>query len=183
MQDNGSWAGPSGTLFAEGIGNDDWFRIGGGDGFYSVVDPTDSNIVYVESQNGNVARLELKTGERRSIKPQPPAGEKDYRFDWNTPIVISPFNNRTIYLGGNCVFRSTDRGDSWTRSEDLTNNEDRDRIPIMGALPDKDMLSRDDGVETFGQIVTLVESPMKEGLLYAGTDDGNLQVSRDSGKT
>ncbi|MGA9770523.1 MAG: hypothetical protein WBV94_15905 [Blastocatellia bacterium] len=183
LQDNGSWAGPSGTLFSEGIGNDDWFRTGGGDGFYSVVDPTDSNIIYVESQNGFVARLELKTGERRSIKPQPPAGEKDYRFDWNTPIVISPHNNRTIYLGGNRVFRSTDRGDSWTRSEDLTNNEDRDRIPIMGALPDKDMLSRHDGVETFGQVVTLVESPMKEGLLYAGTDDGNLQVSRDSGKT
>src|ERR1044072_5764369 len=183
LQDNGSWAGPSGPLNADGISNDDWFRTGGGDGFYSVVDPTDSNIIYVESQNGAVARLELRTGERRSIRAEPPVGEKDYRFDWNTPIVISPHNNRTIYLGGNRVFRSTDRGDSWTRSEDLTNNEDRDRIPIMGVLPDKDMLSRDDGVETFGQIVTLVESPMKEGLLYAGTDDGNLQVSRDSGKT
>jgi photosystem II stability/assembly factor-like uncharacterized protein len=184
LQDNGSWAGPSGTLNQEGITNDDWFRTGGGDGFYSVVDPSDQDIVYVESQNGNVSRLELKTTERRNIRPEPPAGEKPYRFDWNSPIAISPHNNRTIYYGGNRVFRSTDRGDTWTtRSEDLSNNQDRDKLAIMGALPDKDMLSRHDGQETFGQVVTLAESPLKEGLLYAGTDDGNLQVSRDSGKT
>jgi photosystem II stability/assembly factor-like uncharacterized protein len=183
LQDNGSWAGPSGTLYQEGIGNDDWFRTGGGDGFYSVVDPKDPSIIYVESQNGNVARLELKTSERRNIKPEPPAGEPAYRFDWNSPIVISAHNNRTIYFAGNRVFRSTDRGDTWTRSEDLTNNADRDKLPIMGKLPDRDMLSRHDGQETFGHVVTLAESPMKEGLLYAGTDDGNLQISRDSGKT
>jgi photosystem II stability/assembly factor-like uncharacterized protein len=183
LQDNGSWAGPSGTLYQEGIGNDDWFRTGGGDGFYSVVDPSDPSIIYVESQNGTVARLELKTSERRSIKPEAPDGEAPYRFDWNSPIVISPHNNHTIYFGGNRVFRSTDRGNSWTRSEDLSNNADRDKIPIMGKLPDKDMLSRHDGQETFGQIVTLAESPIKEGLLYAGTDDGNLQISRDAGKT
>jgi len=183
LQDNGSWAGPSGTLYQEGIGNDDWFRTGGGDGFYSVVDPKDPAVIYVESQNGNVARLELKTSERRNIKPEAPDGEPQYRFDWNTPIVISPHNNHTIYLAGNRVFRSTDRGDSWTRSEDLSNNADRDKMPIMGKLPDKDMLSRHDGQETFGQVVTLAESPIKEGLLYAGTDDGNLQISRDAGKT
>ena len=184
LQDNGSWAGPSGTFNQEGITNDDWFRIGGGDGFYSVVDPTDPDTVYVESQGGNVARLELKTTERRNIKPEAPSGEKPYRFDWNSPIVISPHNNRTIYFGGDRVFRSTDRGDTWTtRSEDLSNNQDRDKLPIMGAIPDKNMLSRHDGQETFGQVVTLAESPIKEGLLYAGTDDGNLQISRDSGKT
>ncbi|HEY6230694.1 MAG TPA: hypothetical protein VIW64_05490 [Pyrinomonadaceae bacterium] len=183
LQDNGSWAGPSGTLNQEGITNDDWFRTGGGDGFYSVVDPTDPSIVYVESQNGSVSRLELKTGERKSIKPQARPGEKQYRFDWNSPIVISPHNNRTIYFAGNRVFRSTDRGNTWTWSEDLTKNQDREKLPIMGALPDKDTLSRHDGVETFGQVVTFAESPIKEGLLYAGTDDGNLQISRDSGKT
>ena len=183
LQDNGSWAGPSGTLNTEGITNDEWFRTGGGDGFYSVVDITDPSTIYVESQDGNVARLELKSGERRNIRPEPPAGEKPYRFDWNSPIVISPHNNRTIYFGGNRVFRSTDRGDSWTRSEDLSKDQDRDKFPIMGALPDRNMLSRHDGVQTFGQVVTLAESTMKEGLLYAGTDDGNLHVSRDAGKT
>jgi len=183
LQDNGSWAGPSGTLNSEGITNDEWFRTGGGDGFYSVVDISDPSIIYVESQDGNVARLELKTSERRNIRPEPPAGEKPYRFDWNSPIVISPHNNRTIYFGGNRVFRSTDRGDTWTRSEDLSKNQDRDKFPIMGVLPDRTMLSRHDGVQTFGQVVTLAESQMKEGLLYAGTDDGNLHVSRDAGKT
>lgn len=183
LQDNGSWAGPSGTLNQEGITNDDWFRTGGGDGFYSVVDSTDPSIIYVESQNGSVSRLELKTGERKSIKPEGRVGEKRYRFDWNSPIVISAHNNRTIYFAGNRVFRSADRGNTWTWSDDLTKNQDREKLPIMGALPDKTILSRHDGVETFGQIVTLAESPIKEGLLYAGTDDGNLQVSRDGGRT
>jgi photosystem II stability/assembly factor-like uncharacterized protein len=183
LQDNGSWAGPSGTLNVEGITNDEWFRTGGGDGFYSVVDPTDASVIYVESQDGNVARLETKAGERRNIRPEPPSGERPYRFDWNSPIVISPFNNRTIYFGGNRIFKSTDRGDSWSRSEDLSKDQDREKLPIMGVLPDKNMLSRHDGVQTFGQVVTLAESPIKEGLLYAGTDDGNLQISRDGGKT
>ncbi|HEX9545466.1 MAG TPA: hypothetical protein VF955_09790, partial [Pyrinomonadaceae bacterium] len=183
LQDNGSWSGPSGTLNQEGITNDDWFRTGGGDGFYSVVDPTDPSIVYVESQNGSMSRLELKTGERKSIKPESRPGEKRYRFDWNSPIVISPFNNRTIYFAGNRVFKSTDRGNTWTWSDDLTKNQDREKLPIMGALPDKNMLSRHDGQETFGQIVTFAESPIKEGLLYAGTDDGNLQISRDGSRT
>lgn len=183
LQDNGSWSGPSGTLNQEGITNDDWYRTGGGDGFYSVVDPSDPGIVYVESQNGSVSRLELKTGERKSIKPESRPGEKRYRFDWNSPIVISPYNNRTIYLAGNRVFKSTDRGNTWTWSDDLTRDQDREKLPIMGALPDKNMLSRHDGVETFGQIVTFAESPIKEGLLYAGTDDGNLQISRDGSRT
>ncbi len=183
LQDNGSWAGPSGTLNTEGITNDDWFRVGDGDGFYTVVDTTDPSVMYTESQQGFVGRLELKTGERKSIKPQAPSGEKPYRFDWNSPIEISPHNNRTIYFGGNRVFKSTDRGNTWTRSEDLSRNEDHDKKPIMGVLPDKNMLSRHDGQETYGQVVTLAESPVKEGLLYAGTDDGNLQISRDGGKT
>ncbi|MDQ1637613.1 MAG: hypothetical protein QOF62_952 [Pyrinomonadaceae bacterium] len=183
LQDNGSWSGPSGTLNQEGITNDDWYRTGGGDGFYSVVDPTDPSTVYVESQNGSMSRLEMKTGERKSIKPESRPGEKRYRFDWNSPIVISPFNNRTIYFEGNRVFKSTDRGNTWTWSDDLTKDQDREKLPIMGALPDKNMLSRHDGQETFGQIVTFAESPIKEGLLYAGTDDGNLQISRDGNRT
>jgi photosystem II stability/assembly factor-like uncharacterized protein len=183
LQDNGSWAGPSGTLNIEGITNDDWFRVDGGDGFYTVVDTNDPTVMYTESQQGFVSRLELKTGERKSIKPQAPPREKPYRFDWNSPMVISSHNNQTIYFGGNRVFKSTDRGNTWTRSEDLSRNEDRDKKPIMGVLPDKNMLSRHDGQETYGQVVTLAESSLKEGLLYAGTDDGNLQVSRDGGKS
>jgi photosystem II stability/assembly factor-like uncharacterized protein len=183
LQDNGSWSGPSGTLNQEGITNDDWYRTGGGDGFYSVVDPTDPTVVYVESQNGSMSRLEMKTGERKSIKPESRPGEKRYRFDWNSPIVISPFNNQTIYFEGNRVFKSTDRGNTWTWSDDLTKDQDREKLPIMGVLPDKNMLSRHDGQETFGQIVTFAESPIKEGLLYAGTDDGNLQISRDGNRT
>ena len=182
LQDNGSWAGPSGTLNQEGITNDDWFRIGGGDGFYVQVDPTDPDVLYVESQGGFLSRLELRTGERKFIRPEARPGEKPFRFDWNSPILISPHNHRTIYFGGNRVFKSTDRGDSWAVGPDLTRDQDRDRMPIMGALPDKDTLSRHDGQETFGQVVTLNESPIKQGLLYAGTDDGNLQITRDGGR-
>ncbi|HYP29810.1 MAG TPA: hypothetical protein VE262_24085 [Blastocatellia bacterium] len=183
LQDNGSWAGPSGTFNQEGVTNDDWFRIGGGDGFYVQVDPSDPDVLYVESQGGFLSRLELRTGERKFIRPEARPGEKPFRFDWNSPILISPHNHRTIYFGGNRVFKSTDRGDSWDVGPDLTRDRDRDRMPIMGALPDKDMLSRHDGQETFGQVVTLTESHIKPGLLYAGTDDGNLQVSRDGGRT
>jgi photosystem II stability/assembly factor-like uncharacterized protein len=183
LQDNGSWAGPSATLYSAGITNEDWFRIGGGDGFYAQVDPTDHTIVYTESQDGNVARLELKTGERRNIRPEPKDGDKPYRFDWNSPIVISSHDNRTIYFGGNRLFKSTDRGDTWTESPDLTTQPERDKMPIMGVVPDKNTLSRHDGIRTYGQIVTIAESTIKEGVLYAGTDDGQLQVSRDGGKT
>src|SRR6185503_4433533 len=123
------------TLNQEGITNDDWFRTGGGDGFYSVVDSADPNIIYVESQNGTVSRLELKTGERKSIRPEARPGEKRYRFDWNSPIVISPHDNHTIYFGGNRVFRSPDRGNTWTWSEDLTKDQDREKLTIMARYP------------------------------------------------
>jgi photosystem II stability/assembly factor-like uncharacterized protein len=181
LQDNGSWAGPSGTLNQDGITNDEWFRTGGGDGFYSVVDVTDPSIVYVESQDGNVARLELKTGERRNIKPEPPAGEKPYRFDWNSPIVISS-QQRTIYFGGNW---SSDPQIAATRGREAKTCR-RTRIATRfrswARFPTEICLASR-RVQTFGQVVTLAESPIKDGLLYAGTDDGNLQVSRDGGKT
>ncbi|HEV8131732.1 MAG TPA: hypothetical protein VGQ81_10795 [Acidobacteriota bacterium] len=183
LQDNGSWGGPSSTLYQQGISNEDWIRVGGGDGFYVQVDPTDANIIYSESQNGNAGRLHMSNGERKNIKPRPPAGEKQYRFDWNTPILISPHDPKKLYLGGNRLFISTDRGDTWRRTEDLTTSPDRDKMPIMGVVPNRETLSRHDGQETFGQIVTVSESPMRAGLLYVGTDDGNLQISRDDGKT
>jgi photosystem II stability/assembly factor-like uncharacterized protein len=183
LQDNGSWCGPSRTFFQQGIGNEDWYRVGGGDGFYTAVDPTDHNIVYVESQDGNVARFDLRTNERRLIRPEPADAKERYRFNWNSPILISPHDHRTIYYGGNRLFGSKDRGDSWTLvTEDLTNAQERDSLLIFGK-PAKDRLSRNDGVVHWGTITTLAESPVTAGVLWVGTDDGRLQVSRDAGAT
>ncbi len=181
LQDNGSWCGPTRTLYTQGIANEDWFRIGGGDGFHAAVDLADPDTVYTESQDGNVQRLDLRTDERRVIRPEP-AGEERYRFNWNSPILISPHDSRTVFYGGNRLFISHDRGDTWTRSTDLTNAASRDKMTIFGKAA-KEFLSRNDGVVHFGTITTLAESPLKAGLLWAGTDDGNHQVSRDGGIT
>ncbi len=183
LQDNGSWMGPSATPTQQGPTNADWERIGGGDGFYVQVDPTDHNSLYVESQNGALGRLNAATGERKSIRPRPEPGEAPYRFDWNSPILISPHNPRKLLFGGNRLFITTDRGDTWRRTEDLSSGPDRTKLPIMGVLPGREVLSLHDGQASFGQIVTVSESPLRAGVLWAGTDDGNLQVSRDDGAT
>ncbi len=184
LQDNGSWAGPSRTLFRQGISNEDWFRIGGGDGFYTQVVPDDPDTVYVESQNGNLRRLNRATAETKTIRPREEPGDGDrYRFDWNSPIVVSPHDPDTVYYGGNRLFISRNRGDGWTRTDDLTKRLDRDEMPIMGAPVTDETLSRNDGISTFGQITTLAESPVEAGVLYVGADDGNLQRSRDGGAT
>jgi len=182
LQDNNAWCGPSATLDTRGITNADWFTVGGGDGFYAQVDPTDPNIVYAESQDGNVLRRDLKTHESRSIRPPAPEGER-YRFQWNSPIVVSPHDPRTIFYGGNYLFKSTDRGDSWTRlGPDLTTAQDRDKLPIMGKVPDKNTLSRHDGVQVWPAITTIDQSRLNQDLLWVGTDDGNLQITRDGGR-
>jgi photosystem II stability/assembly factor-like uncharacterized protein len=181
LQDNGSWAGPSRTMWKEGISNEDWYRVGVGDGFYSAVDPTDHHIVYSDYQDGNAWRYDTHMFERRAIRPEPPAGQK-YRFNWNAPILVSPHDPKTIYFGGNRLFGSKDRGDTWTLiTEDLTTNPNRDQMQIFGKVP-REQLSRSDGVMHFGNITTIAESPVKAGILWVGTDDGNLQVSRDGGK-
>jgi len=183
LQDNNVWCGPSASFDTRGIANGDWFTIGGGDGFYAQIDPTDPTIVYTESQDGNLLRRNLKTHESRSIRPLAPEGER-HRFQWNSPIVISKFDPNTIYYGGNYLFKSTNRGDDWTRlGPDLTSGQDRDKLPIMGRVPDKYTMSRHDGVQAWPAITTISESPMNKDLLWAGTDDGNLQVTRDGGKT
>jgi hypothetical protein len=182
LQDNGSWEAPSRTFFRQGISNDEWLRVGGGDGFYCVPDPSDPDVVYVESQDGSVSRLQRASGQRRSIRPEPPPGEK-YRFNWNSPILVSRHDSKTIYYGGNRVFGSKNRGDDWTLvSPDLTSSDDvkRDATPIFGK-PAKELLSRNDGVVHFGTITTLSESPLRAGVLWAGTDDGNLWVTKDGG--
>jgi len=183
LQDNGSWCGPSATLTPQGPTNAHWMNFNGGDGFYVQVDPTDHHIIYTESQNGAVERQNIATGESKSIQPRAPAGEPPYRFDWNTPFLISPHNPEKILLGGNRLFISTDRGDSWRRTDDLTTQPDREKMPILGAMISRQRLQAYDGSASYGQIVTITESPRKAGLIYVGTDDGCLQVSRDDGQT
>jgi len=183
LQDNNVWCGPSATFDTRGIANSDWYTVGGGDGFYAQIDPADPNTVYAESQDGNLLRRNLKTHESRSIRPPAAEGER-LRFQWNSPLVVSTYDNKTLYYGGNYLFKSTDRGDSWTRlGGDLTNNQDRDKLPIMGRVPDKITMSRHDGVQAWPCITTISESTLNRDLLYAGTDDGNLQVTRDGGKS
>jgi photosystem II stability/assembly factor-like uncharacterized protein len=184
LQDNGSWCGPSATWFQAGITNEEWFRVAGGDGYYAQIDPTDPTTVYAESQDGNVLRRDLRTNESRNIRPEPKEGEPQYRFQWNSPIVISAHDPKTIYYGGNFLFKSTDRGDTWTKlGGDLTTGVDRNTLPIFGKPPDKDTLSRHDGVQHYPCITTVSESPLTSSVLWAGTDDGNLQVTRDAGQT
>ena len=184
LQDNDSWCGPSLAPIIRGITNDEWLKVGGGDGMYSQVDPEDSNIVYAEGQDGNITRRDLRTEQSRSIRPrEQDEKEPRFRFHWTTPFVISHFDPKMLYMGGNYVFRSTDRGDSWQKlGADLTTGADRTKMQILGKVPDKDTLSRNDGVTSFPEITTLSESPVRAGILWAGTSDGNVQVMRD-GKT
>jgi|CZKC01.1.fsa_nt_gi photosystem II stability/assembly factor-like uncharacterized protein len=183
LQDNGSWCGPSMSLTGP-ITNSDWVSVGGGDGFYNRLDPVDSNYDYGESQDGALQRRNFKTGETKSIRPVPKEGEPPYRFQWNSPIEISSFDHKTIYYGGNFLFRSADMGDHWEKlGPDLTNNVDRRTLKIMNVLPTKDELSREDGVEWWPCITVIGESPMTKDVIYVGTDDGNLQVTRDGGKS
>src|SRR5438876_3589044 len=184
LQDNGSWCGPSQTLTRDGIVNDDWQVIHGGDGFYAAIDNVEPWIVYTESQDGYIDRRDMRTGQQRSIRPEAKAGEPHYRFQWNSPVAVSAHEHTTIYYGGNYLFKSTDRGDNWTRlGGDLTTGVDRNKVQIFGKTPDKNTLSRHDGVQEYPTISTLSESPLTPNVLWVGTDDGNVQVTRDGGKT
>ncbi len=262
LQDNGSWCGPSQTRGGNGVINADWYRIGGGDGFYVQVDPTDHNIVYAESQNGAVQRIDLASGRTTSIRPRaamnprgmrgpggggpggapqaaqgqqaqpgqqgqqaqqaqpgqpgqapapdqmmqmqmmmmmqgggrganllqsnivpaPPQGEQ-YRFNWSTPIILSPHNPRVVYVGANKLFKSLDRGETWTATPDLTRKIDRSKLDIMGVPGNQPMVSKHDGTANYGNITTIAESPLQPGVLWIGTDDGVVQVSKDGGAT
>ncbi len=183
LQDNGSWCGPSASLTGP-ITNSDWVSVGGGDGFYNRLDPVDANYDYGESQDGALSRRNFKTGETKSIRPVPKEGEPPYRFQWNSPIEISAYDHKTIYYGGNFLFKSTDMGDHWEKlGPDLTNNVDRRTLKILNTLPTKDELSREDGVEWWPCITVIGESPVDKNVIWVGTDDGNLQITRDGGKT
>jgi photosystem II stability/assembly factor-like uncharacterized protein len=182
-QDNNSMGGPSRNTSSDGVTSDEWFVTCGGDGFFSQIDPQDPNIVYAESQYGNIVRYDRKSGESFSIKPQPRQGEKTYRWNWNTPLLISPHAHTRLYCSANKVFRSDDRGDSWqVISDDLTAQIDRNTWPVMGKYWSADAVAKDVSTSLYGIIISLDESPLKEDLLYAGTDDGLIQVTENAGK-
>ncbi len=179
LQDNGSWSGPSAGVGGT-ILNKDWVNIGGGDGFWAYADAADPDIVYSESQGGEITRRRVSTGEEKAIKPLPLAGDPPYRFNWNTPIQTSPNDPKTIYLGSQFLFRSRDRGDSWEKiSPDLSTNDPKKQQQLKSGGLTVDNSS----AENHTTIFTISESPKSAQVIWAGTDDGNLQVTRDGGKS
>lgn len=170
VQDYMSWGGPSATRNQIGITNTDWYKVMTGDGFQVRVDPTDTNVIYAESQGGGIIRHDRRTGQNTRIQPEAPAGDERYRFNWETPIHISYHDPATLYMGGNMLFRSPDRGNSWEPiSPDLTTH----------TVSDPEI--RDGEPRKIGSMSAFAESPIAPGLLYAGTDDGNVWVTRDGG--
>ncbi len=194
LQDNNAWCGPSSNVpggpgggggAGGGLNGAEWFTVAGGDGEYAVLAPSDTSILYVDSQNGNVTRVDWKTGVTRSIRPylsgvseMKPADLK-YRFNWTTPIAVSPRDANTVYLGGNVVFKTTDGGEHWaTISPDLTRNDKSKQVTSGGPI-EYDI----SGAETYGTILTVNLAPSDSNVIWVGTDDGLVQVTRDGGKT
>src|SRR6056297_694763 len=181
-QDNNSMGGPSQTLQSDGIPNSEWYVTLGGDGFWQAIDPENPDIVYSELQYGNVVRYDKQSGESVSIKPVPPKDSLSYKWNWNTPLILSPHNNKRLYMAANKIFRSNDRGNSWDIiSPDLTAKIDRNTWPVMGKYWSVDAVAKDVSTSLYGTIVSLDESPAREDLLYAGTDDGLIQVTENAG--
>jgi photosystem II stability/assembly factor-like uncharacterized protein len=208
-QDNGSICGPSRTANRAGIRTSDWYNIGGGDGFQPRVDPEEPNIVYAQSQEGSLNRLDLNTGRSTAIRPRPQNTTVDGkppvpsppqaaqgggrggglgqprlgRWHWDSPLIVSPHSNRRLYYGGERLYRSDDRGDSWvTISPDLTRQLDATKIEIMGKVWPTTSVAFNQATTTLSTITAIDESPLLEGLLYVGTDDGLVQVSDDGGR-
>jgi photosystem II stability/assembly factor-like uncharacterized protein len=182
LQDNNSLGGPSRTRSEHGILNQDWFVTQGGDGFVSRVDPDDPNTVYAELQHGVIVRYDKRTGERVGIQPQQDRDGSPLRWNWDAPFIISPHSHTRLYLGSQVLYRSDDRGDSWkVISPDLTRQIDRNTLPVMGKIWGPDAVAKSTSTALYGNISAIAESPKREGLLYAGTDDGLVQVSEDAG--
>src|SRR5689334_7720854 len=195
LQDNNAWCGPStgigggggggGGAGGAGLNGSEWFTVTGGDGEYAVPAPTDSTILYVDSQDGNITRVDLKTGVTRSIRPylsgvteMKPANLK-YRFNWTSPIAVSPTDANTVYMGANVVFKTTDGGEHWTTiSPDLT-RDDKSKQVTSGGQINYDI----SGAETYNTILTINLAPSDANVIWVGTDDGLVQVTRDGGKT
>ncbi len=181
-QDNNTVGGPKQTSTVHGIVNADWFITVGGDGFQTAVDPKDPNIVYSQSQNGVLSRYDKRNGEAIDIQPQPGAGDPPLRWNWDSPLIISPHAHTRLYFAAQRVFRSDDRGNTWTPvSGDLTRQTDRNKLKVMGRVYSVDAVAKNASTSFYGNIVALSESPTKEGLLAVGTDDGLIQISEDGG--
>lgn len=185
LQDNNGWCGPSNTLARGGISGLEWFTATGGDGEYIVPAGHKSNIIYAESQNGSIQRLNYKDGMSQSIRPymhgvedQSPADLK-YRFNWTTPIAVSPKDPNTVFIGGNVLFKSTDGGKNWNPiSGDLTRN-DKAKQQSSGGLVELDL----SGAETFDTLLSMSISPQDENVIWTGSDDGVVSVTKDGGKS
>jgi photosystem II stability/assembly factor-like uncharacterized protein len=170
LQDNLTWVGPSRTSSKDGIVNGDWTNLGGGDGFHCAFDPADRDLVYLESQEGSVQRTNLRTGEQRPLRPEAPEGQPPYRFHWNSPLLSSRHEKGVLWLGGERVYRLESRGERFAAvSPDLT-GRDLEKARAAGS-----------GAENYGLVYALAESPVKKGMLWAGTDDGKLWVGEDGG--
>lgn len=183
LQDNGTWWGPSRTREPGGILEDDWRMPSFGDAYFVVIHPDDPEIMISESQGGNIMKTDLRTRQQRDISPQPkrndggPASGLAYRFNWNSPIVASPHDGMTVYFAGNVVFRSRDFGETWEKlSPDLTTNDPEKQKDAGGPVWKENTTA-----ENHCTIISFAESKAQRGVLWAGTDDGNLQLSRDDG--
>ena len=182
-QDNFSLGGPSRTRSESGILNADWFVTAGGDGFQTRVDPRDPNIVYSESQHGNLQRFNLRTGESVNIVPREELTDDPDRWYWDSPLIISPHSNTRLYFGSQRLHRSDDRGNTWRAvSGDLSRGIDRNRIRLMDRIWSPEAVAKNASSSFFGSIVAVAESPLREGLLWVGTDDGHLHVSENGGQ-
>ena len=183
-QDNFSLGGPSRTNTSNGITNADWFVTTGGDGFFSRIDPEDTAIVYSESQHGGLVRFDRRSGEEVDIKPREGKDDPPLRWNWDSPLIISPHSHTRLYFAANELFRSDDRGNTWKAiSGDLSRGIDRNTLPLMGKVWPADAVAKSASTSFYGNATALCESPLVEGLLYVGTDDGLVHISEDGGAT
>jgi photosystem II stability/assembly factor-like uncharacterized protein len=182
-QDNNSLGGPSRNTCYNGVSTFEWIVTLGGDGFFQAIEPTDPNIVYSAYQYGNIYRYDKKSGERIKIRPEPVKGEETYKWNWNSPFILSPHSPTRLYMAANKVFRSDDRGQSWKIiSGDITTLTDRNTWPVMDYFWSVDAVGKDVSTSLYGTAVALAESPVKADLVYVGTDDGVIQVTEDAGQ-
>lgn len=182
-QDNNSLCAPSRTTVVHGITNSDWTIVLGGDGYKPQIDPEDPNTIYAQYQYGGLTRYDRRTQERVPLTPHPGAEENAYKWNWNSPLLISPHHPHRLYYGAEKLFQSDDRGNSWRAiSPDLTRQLDRNQLKVMGRVWSVDSVAKNNSTSKYGSLIGIAESPLQEGLLYVGSDDGLISVSEDGGE-